>query len=141
MQQAEKQRAAVEAISAANGFAYYGYQLDADGKLTAKSLYFAELPGPDWLRERLGVDAFADVVRVDLYSQRQPGFSLLSDGLDPALPRVARSLESHLMNLPKLETLRLTGYQFTNDWLQHVQGLKSDVRPNSSASSLRPRPP
>lgn len=61
VQQARRQRQAVEAIRALGGFVTYDYAIDQAYGHPVN----AEAPGPGWLGSVLGADFFADVVRVN----------------------------------------------------------------------------
>jgi hypothetical protein len=59
--QARQQRAAVAWVEEMGGSVYYDYEW-VDGRFIGE----AELPGPKWLREMLGIDFMADVVSVQM---------------------------------------------------------------------------
>src|SRR4051794_11935806 len=64
LRQAERQRAAVEALRIAGGrLVRYDYQIDSDGNDLPG---FPEPPGPAWLLDRLGIDFLANVTLVNL---------------------------------------------------------------------------
>ena len=60
LQQARRQRAAVEAIEKAGGWVEYDYEL------RTRPPSDADPPGPAWLRNLLGIDFFATVVEIRL---------------------------------------------------------------------------
>jgi len=60
IRQAEKQKVAVEWVKEHGGIVRYDYQLDEDGK----KIKNAEPPGPDWLRNLVGIDYFCNVEMV-----------------------------------------------------------------------------
>ena len=60
MQQARKQREAVEAIEKLGGWVHYDYQVDQSGRWH----FGAVPPGPAWLRNGLGEDFFSTVVDI-----------------------------------------------------------------------------
>ena len=57
-----KQREAIQWVREHGGYVYYDYQFELLGGVIDD----AEPPGPDWLRELIGVDYFADVAYVNL---------------------------------------------------------------------------
>ena len=95
MQQAKKQREAVEAIERLLGSVWYDYQ-DRDG----------ELPGPTWLRDLLGDDFFARVVGVNLGSAQVTDTDL-----------------KHIITLSQLRRLDLGSKPITDAGLEHLRGL------------------
>ena len=65
-EQAELQKAVVAEITELKGTVYYDYQVDESGQ----PIENAQPPVPDFLRNRLGEDFFANVVAVDLSGTR-----------------------------------------------------------------------
>lgn len=61
VRQAERQKAAVAWLLEAGGNVTYDFELDSEGR----RIPGAELPGPEWLRELVGVDYVATVIGVD----------------------------------------------------------------------------
>jgi len=108
LEQARKQRAAVEAIRRLGGVVYYDYQVYFDKSQNAPP------PGPEWLRERFGVDFIATVQEV-----------FLSDSLDDA---GLQQLDEHFKALPRLETLGIGGTNVTDAGLKHLAGLSQVKR-------------
>lgn len=103
VQQAGRQRQAVEAIRALGGFVTYDYAIDQAYGHPVN----AQDPGPGWLGSVLGVDFFADVVRVNLDS---------TDVTDAQL--------EHLENLPQLRWVNLFNTRITDSGLEHLQRLR-----------------
>ncbi len=60
-----KQREAVQWVRDWGGKVYYDFEWDIEGSRITGS----QPPGPDWLRELIGIDYFADVVIVEFYSE------------------------------------------------------------------------
>ena len=106
LQQARRQREAVEAIREAGGHVTYDYEIDADGS----RIQSPEPPGPAWLRKTLGVDFFSDVRCVYFYALWS-GFG--DDGME------------HLKELPSLQELYLSHTQVGDAGLEHLKGLTS----------------
>ncbi|HUY34671.1 MAG TPA: hypothetical protein VMV69_18140 [Pirellulales bacterium] len=103
-----RQRAVVAAIRALGGECYYDYE--ADGNPFADSVP----PGPEWLRECLGIDHLASITAVHLYKRAQ---------IPRALP--------HLCKLPKLAALSvdLKGQPaFTDDDVAQIKALTGLAR-------------
>jgi len=97
MQQARRQKEAVEALGHFTGCIFYDYQ--CSGRRW-------EPPGHAWLEEVLGEDFFADIEMV----------SGLNDALTDA------EME-HLESLPRLRVLRMSGRGVTDAGLTHLEGL------------------
>jgi hypothetical protein len=96
---AERQRRAVAAIQAAGGYVFYDYERPDAAPIVG------QLPGPDWLCERLGVDYFADVT-----------YAYLSR-------RATDETVAHLRSLTSLEELLLYGTPVSDVGLAHLSGL------------------
>ena len=103
MQQARRQREAVEAVEKGDGWADYDYEIDADGNSLPGT---PEPSGPSWLRNLLGVDFLSDVRQLDY-------------------DRATDAELMHLKGLTSLEILRFFGAQFTDTGLMHLEGLTS----------------
>ena len=58
---ADQQRQVVEWVTELNGYVLYDYEMDENSRI-AKD---ADPPGPDWLRDLIGVDYFANVLLVN----------------------------------------------------------------------------
>jgi len=101
MREAERQRRAVEAIREAGGHVYYDYQADSSGYGSKP-----EPPGPAWLRELVGEDLFAKVVRVD---------SVDHMGSDVLL--------EHINGFGDLGSVSISGPQVTDAGVEHLKGL------------------
>ena len=91
---AREQKAAVDEIARLDGRMSYDWEVDANLKFVSN----AEPPGPEWLRNLLGVDFFAHVLCVNLN---------LSEVTDADLP--------HLEALNQLRVLLLIGTKVTDD--------------------------
>lgn len=110
MRAAKRQEAAVKAIKEAGGLVTYDYFLDnrPHGKKGAQP------PGPEWLRDRLGIDFFARVVEVRLHRFGQE-----------------KVVAKHLTAMPRLRLLNLRGVANLSDsdlarigQLQHLEQLQ-----------------
>lgn len=126
VQQARRQRQAVEAIRALGGFVTYDYGID---QAYGHPLN-APAPGLGGLRRVLGADLFADVVRVNLDS------TVVTDAQLECLEnlpqvrwvnlfntRITDSGLEHLKRLRHLERLELGGTQVTDAGLEYLEGL------------------
>ena len=113
---AHRQRRAVEWIYEAGGRIRYDFEFREDGR----SITNAEPPGPDWLREWIGIDYFATVSSV------QMGRTGVSD-LSP------------LSNLTSLEHLTLIDSQVTDlTPLAEMTSLRSMDLTHTPVSDLSP---
>lgn len=97
MQQAKRQREAVETIEKLGGMVCYDYEWDSGSGYRIKG---AKPPGPAWLRKVLGDDIFCSVNFVDIHETY----------LDTVM--------EHLKKLNYLKWLALRGA--TNDGLKHI---------------------
>jgi len=61
MERARLQKEAVESLIGVSCDVYYDYECDADGN----TIPDAPPPGPEWLRDLVGIDFLADVVRIE----------------------------------------------------------------------------
>ncbi len=111
---AKRQRAAVAAIEAGGGYVAYDYEYDGEGYAKKG----AKLPGPAWLRNRLGIDFFADVVAV--MCLRETG---------------REAVAKHLGDFPKLRSLDLASMESVTDSdlaaidkLRHLERILLDSR-------------
>ena len=126
------QRKAVQWVIAAGGKVEYDFQREADGTLIKD----AKPPGPRWLRERIGLDYFANVTKAWISvpkrdetspaNHRATSYSHDSQISDIAPLANLKHLEhltlsntnvrdlSPLQGLTKLRWLRLTGSQVTD---------------------------
>ena len=99
MQQARRQRAAVEAIRKLKGIVVYDHEYDREATYSGP-------PGPTWLRKLVGDDFFASVLEV----------------LIDELPATHAPMP-HLKELPGLQHLSLSGWHVTDASLENVEGL------------------
>ncbi|MHB0958914.1 MAG: leucine-rich repeat domain-containing protein [Pirellulaceae bacterium] len=166
---AKRQQVAVACVEKMAGKVGYDYQVTDDSRLirdAGGSLYYtvnrsAPLPGPEWLRELVGVDFFVTVVSVNLRKRQLDKSSLsslanlsdlkylnLSDahvsdlsflatltelqGLDLAATGVTDL--SPLTNLTALRTLRLRG---DTGQIRTCSGQVHDLSPLENLSGLR----
>ena len=97
---ARKQKAAVAWVKSMEGNLWYDYQMEEDGMWKANP----EPPGPDWLREWIGIDYFSDVYWVDLANTQVTDLSPLE-------------------YLPNLEVLNLSFTQVTD--LSSLDGMSN----------------
>jgi Leucine-rich repeat (LRR) protein len=112
MLEAERQRAAVEAIGRAGAAVFYDYHVVADDKKL--ELDGNSKPGvPAWLCESLGSDFLYDVVAVST------GLTSLLSG--PS--RLGDEQLEHLQGLPGLRVLDLSYSQVSDAGLVHLDGL------------------
>ena len=165
---AKRQHTAVECVEKMSGRVVYDYQLSDDShpiQLAGGRRYYtidhsAPLPGPQWLRDLIGVDFFATVVSVNLHKRKVDDSSLSSlahlsnlkyldlsdtnvsdltflakltrlEGLDLAATSV-KDL-SPLTNLTALKTLRLCG---NTGQMPTCSGHVHDVSPLENLSAL-----
>ncbi len=126
VQQARKQREVVEAIRALGGFVTYDYAIDQSYGHPVN----AQAAGPGWLGSVLGVDLFADVVRVNLDSTDVTDAQLECLENLPQLrwvnlfnTRITNAGLEHLKRLRHLERLELGGTQVTDAGLEYLAGL------------------
>jgi len=103
MQQARRQREAVEAIQKLGGQVWYDYEVQQSGN----PLPGAGPPGPAWLRNLLGEDILARVVYVSFFRS--------SSVTDAGLER--------LKGLTQLQELYLGVTQVSDAGLEHLKGL------------------
>ncbi|HEV3165126.1 MAG TPA: hypothetical protein VGZ22_13960, partial [Isosphaeraceae bacterium] len=103
------QRDAVRAITRANGHAYYDWQWNPERE---EFLPNARSPVPGWLLNRLGEDAFSNVVAVQCsYWLRGPDLRELSNSIGnlnrlEILQLWGRVTDAHLIPLERLTRLR-----------------------------------
>jgi len=118
--EARKQKNAVAQIQEMEGWVRHDYEFDEDGK----NIKDAQPPGPDWLREWIGIDYFCDVTWINLIGaqvkdlsplEKLPNLEVLS------LSYTQVSDLSPLINLAKLKFL-LVGNSQVND-LSPLAGL------------------
>ena len=105
IRQAEKQKEAVAWVEKMGGSVVYDYQYDEKGNWNPMT----QPPGPDWLREWIGVDYFCDVYEVNylVVSKSIPDRHL--EDLYPLVSlthlRVLALTNSQVSNLSSLESL------------------------------------
>ena len=122
MQQARRQKQAVEAILRSGGWVFYDYEADEFGDFPQHP----GSPGPKWLTKLVGRDFFACVVNVSFSTDK--GLEYLCE-----LPEVRRvSLSNtgvtdgelrHLEGLVHLRQLYLCNLTVTDAGLTHLKGL------------------
>ena len=112
MQQARRQREAVEAIQNAGGTARYYYEVGPDGLFMDD----AEPPGPAWLRDVLGIDFFSDVFNVRFLAQPRRE-TTASGGMEHM------EVMEYLARLTKLRRLFLYDVEVTDAGLENISGL------------------
>jgi Leucine-rich repeat (LRR) protein len=133
MQQARRQKEAVEAIKGLGGWVRYDYQWDQLGfaqafpqAITYKGIGSPEPPGPSWLRSLFGLDFFARVVEAvietDAQTEHLKGLHRL-ETLYLTGNRVTDVGMARLEGLTQLQDLTLVGSRVTNTGLEHVGGL------------------
>ena len=121
LQQAKRQREAVEAIRMLGGRVAYDYELDAYGDIIP-----GEPPGPAWLRQILGDDLFCTVVFAK--PTNDASMLILNDlsgirRLELRRSQVTDAGLECLKSLPKLQMLDLRGGKVTDAGLEHLMGL------------------
>jgi len=126
VQQAERQRQAVEAIREVGGFVGYDYEMDESGFFWTKQ----EPPGPAWLRRLVGDDFVSDVVNVDFSDTRvtDAGVENLNEltGITHLALGGTQVSDAGLENLTGLANLTLLGLshtQVSDTGLKHLVGL------------------
>jgi len=125
---ANKQRRAVEKIKAAGGVVGYDYEVDGNFNRREDD---PSPPGPDWLRNLIGVDYFATVIYVEFNTADDQSLAVVKD-----LPNL-RALEltddvkltdaglECVRDLPQLEALYIDGCEkLTDACLRHLRSLK-----------------
>jgi len=110
---AERQKRAVEALRSLDVVTiYYDYELDEDLKLKQD----AERPGPDWLRNLIGVDYFATVVYVELSGDTINHLLVQSEVYEVTVPG---DVSRHLRDFSDLKSLNLSAAPITNRDIEH----------------------
>jgi tetratricopeptide (TPR) repeat protein len=99
-EKADKQREAAVAIQRAGGRILYDYQLDEMGN----EIVGADLPGPAWLRSRLGDDFFRSIAAVEFWQ---------AQGLDQTI--------EYVEELRQLRKLSLIGWPVTDETLETIK--------------------
>jgi len=141
------QRRAVRQILEVGGTVRYGYQFaeemhGLDTYLTGGPQYVlvkgertrfvpdAEPPGPEWLRELIGIDYLDNVVRVELRDNDRAHTALMHIGalrkvwfVDLTNTPVGDEQLAYLAELPALRTLKLADTKVTDAGLQHLKNL------------------
>jgi hypothetical protein len=143
MQQARRQREAVEAIVKLGGKVMYDYQsreqnepvvaiVKSGGQVMYDYQFYeyeiqsARPPGPAWLRNILGDDFFCTVV--DAQPKDDASMPILKDlsgirTLNLRYSQVTDAGLEYLKGLPQLKLLLLSGTQVTDAGLEHLKGL------------------
>jgi hypothetical protein len=144
---ANRQKHAVEVLKKAGAELYYDFQVDDDGVLKLKTP--PPPPGPDWLRNLIGIDYFATVVRVYVGPETNvtdETFAALADlpqlrNLALVNKGVTNSRMARLGNLAGLHMLTITTSSLSDSgWgflekLRELKSLRLD-RSNASDSAL-----
>lgn len=111
-----------------NAVVLYDYEVGADGRLKESSAP----PGPEWLRERLGVDYLSSVVGADMFYATDADLKCLRRLPNLRRLNLTRSIDvtdaglKHLEGLKKLKLLVLDGAdQVTDEGLRSLGRLKS----------------
>lgn len=127
LQQARRQREAVETIVKFGGAVRYEYQLA--GTIIPPE----EPPGPVWIRKLLGDDFFANVAEVCLWGtgtqitdadlEQLKGLTMLQE-LQLWGTQITDAGLKHLKGLTTLQTLQLQDTQITDAGLEHLKGLR-----------------
>jgi len=131
IQEANRQRAATDAIMKLGGRVEYDYQID----LPVQPPPNAQPPGPAWLRNLLGRDFFDRVTVVDLAGDDAELEAL--QGLPNLLgvctngwganyylsSKITNAGLVHIEPLQRLDTLAVCGPNITDDGLTHLEGL------------------
>lgn len=102
MRQAERQRQAIEVIQALGGAVFYDYERDFNEIFNPSPTP----PGPEWIRDFLGDNFFAEVTAVNL--------SRMNVGDDVMV---------QLQELPKLQRIHLWGTKITDAGLIYLERL------------------
>jgi hypothetical protein len=122
MQRAREQKALVAAIERTGGCVDYDYQVDGPRTPGLNS----QPPGPAWLRQVLGIDFFADVVRADVDTDSAmkylKGFPRLHT-LALYRPEVTDAGMAYLDGLPQLQAFSVNGTRVTEAGLKHLKSL------------------
>ena len=128
MKRAKHQTEVAEAIRNMHQWAEYDWEIDADGAPRQTP----QPPATAWLRSRLGVDFFAEVVRVNIsgedtdmnaWPEQLEGLTELR-ALDLSDTQVADGGLEHLKNLTQLRCLDLGNTKITDAGLENIKGLK-----------------
>lgn len=124
----QRQAAARLQKSNPNAAVLYDYEVGADGRLQESP----KPPGPEWLRERLGVDYLSSVVGADLFYATDADLKCLRRLPNLRRLYLARSIDvtdaglKHLEGLKKLKLLVLDDAdQVTDEGLRSLGRLKS----------------
>jgi hypothetical protein len=130
---ARRQKRALDAIAQLHGFVEYAHQFP-DGKWSGTRVNTAEPPGPAWLRERLGDEYFVRVVGLQFWEQPVSDEDLAHVGVLTDLqylsfvvgrqgPRITGTGLAHLRHLTRLRFLDLLGHPITDDGLRRLHSL------------------
>ncbi|MEX2118863.1 MAG: hypothetical protein WD847_04570, partial [Pirellulales bacterium] len=125
VRRAERQRKAVAGVRAGGGVVQYDFEDPLSPAVRP------ELPGPDWLCRRLGVDYFSEVATVILTDSATDAtaahLSRLTSlqSLNLYGTQVTDAGLAHLTELTNLQSLYVGGTQVTDAGLAHLSGLTS----------------
>ncbi|REK23913.1 MAG: hypothetical protein DWQ42_14170, partial [Planctomycetota bacterium] len=115
------------AIEQTGGLAYYDYEIDEAGE----RIVDAPLPGPSLVREALGIDYVANLVRIHfLYGQANDRALELIGGLrrlrflDGLGPNVTDKGVANIKEFPRLERLGLREAKVTDQGISHLASLE-----------------
>jgi hypothetical protein len=111
------QRLVVAEIERLKGFMYYDYQRNFAVGLTTSAA--PEPPGPNWLRNFLGVDYFADVVHVNVSG-----------------PQVTNDTLARLLSLPHLQLLGVDSDRITDSGVAMVARSKELISFSVASKSV-----
>jgi Leucine Rich repeat len=128
LQQARKQREAVEVIMQAGGNVVYDYQeASYDQSKRGFSATYSKPPSPAWLHKLLGDDFFCKVILVEGITDAgienlKGATGLPFNRLDLRNTKITDAGLSHLEELfPELQTLDLSGTAITDAGLNHLK--------------------
>ena len=116
----------------------YDYEIADNG-----NLMHAGPPGPEWMRRRLGVDFFDDVLHVSLSLPRPGDLSPLADLPSLEFLSLYATQVSDLSPLVRLTRLETLGLSVTPVWLRQRIGLDyfADVVEVDLLAATEPRVP
>ena len=128
---ANKQRRTVETIKKAGGWVAYDYEADEAGWPIKWPNSGGPPPGPEWLRNLIGIDYFADVAGVGIEGTNEESNAVLTlprlRGLDLVGPRIDDSVIARLKGTTELRYLSIRNTSVSDaGWepLAHLHRLK-----------------